>query len=647
MILHGLAPADLVRAIALCAVVLILFYLLRERRRRVFVPWLPLLEEALGRSALRHPGGWWRRFGSWLLQVVIAALTLFALADPEWAGGGAWRHRPHPSATPGSLALLIDGSASMRARHDDLDPCQVREGDRCSPASEEAAARSSFERAVARAARRIAALPSGSRVLVATFGGDVAVHARWTAPAGALRVLTTLRAADVADDPSAVRSFAAALRRARPDAGVVVYSDLQRGAAWQAARLPSLPGRAPIRLEGVGAPYGNLRVTDLRARADPRSLGQLHVRVSVVNDGPTPSTGRIELATRALDPGEPLVVVEAREVALGALASRTLSFALPPTTAPLLRAQVTPTVRSLDAIVEDSERWAAVPALRPVPVHLHGEPATAVLSALLADPFVWLDADEPTPPADAPPDAVAVFVGEVPERPSAPTLIIAPPVDPAQPLAAAAAATPGPLSAARHPFWGELDPGANAVEAAAALVAGPGERPILLRGDAIVGTVGQVDGVPVIRLGLDPGDPALVGSVLWPALISRAVDHLARRGSLLSEAHRSDRADHDHPGWTAWRRLASSDAPAVPNRAAASPGAYAEPLAAGGTRPRVFIPPPLAGEVEPVGRTTDATELPISTGSGPRRSPLWWWLMGALVAVAVVEHGLFVARRVL
>lgn len=85
--------------------VLTLLYVLRQRRRRLEVPFSPLWQKVLGQSEAMSLWQKLLRLLSLLLQLLVLALLTLALGDP----------RLGRSAEGRSMVLLIDASASMQA----------------------------------------------------------------------------------------------------------------------------------------------------------------------------------------------------------------------------------------------------------------------------------------------------------------------------------------------------------------------------------------------------------------------------------------------------------------------------------------------------------------------------------------------------
>src|SRR5215475_10064758 len=91
---------------ALLAIPIILLYMLRLRRREVLVSSTFLWQQVLRDSEANTPWQRLRRNLLLLLQLIILALIVFALARPFIVV---------PAVTTGQIELLLDASASMNA----------------------------------------------------------------------------------------------------------------------------------------------------------------------------------------------------------------------------------------------------------------------------------------------------------------------------------------------------------------------------------------------------------------------------------------------------------------------------------------------------------------------------------------------------
>jgi hypothetical protein len=101
----GLPVQQLAIAGALSGALLTALYVLRQRRRRLEVPFSPLWEKVLGQSEAQSLWQKLLRLLSLLLQFVVLSLLLLALGDPRLGRSSEGR----------SLVILLDASASMQA----------------------------------------------------------------------------------------------------------------------------------------------------------------------------------------------------------------------------------------------------------------------------------------------------------------------------------------------------------------------------------------------------------------------------------------------------------------------------------------------------------------------------------------------------
>ena len=114
MSLSGLTPASLAALLGAVSLAVVLLYLLRLRRRTLVVPHVALWE-GLGEES-RRPA-LWRRLRRWLsllLQWAIAALMVFALADPRPDGAGGCSGNT-PLVELKHHVIVVDTSLSMGA----------------------------------------------------------------------------------------------------------------------------------------------------------------------------------------------------------------------------------------------------------------------------------------------------------------------------------------------------------------------------------------------------------------------------------------------------------------------------------------------------------------------------------------------------
>lgn len=185
--------------------VITLLYMLRLRRRRVEVPFGPLWQQVLSERQTTSLFRVLKRFWSLIVQLLILAAILTAIADPRWTGEMTVDFREPREAEPRHTLLVVDTSASMGA----VDV----EGGR-------------FVRAQQVAHDIINSRHPSERMMVAQMGVDISAMTQWTDDTDQLRrVVNRLRVQDTGTDPRPVMEFARNAIRGLPNAQVVLVTD--------------------------------------------------------------------------------------------------------------------------------------------------------------------------------------------------------------------------------------------------------------------------------------------------------------------------------------------------------------------------------------------------------------------------------------
>ncbi|MEJ2748698.1 MAG: VWA domain-containing protein, partial [Anaerolineae bacterium] len=232
--------------LGLLAAPIILLYMLRLRRREVLVSSTLLWQKLLRDREANAPWQKLRRNLLLILQLLILAALVLALARP---------FLPVPSVVSGSVVILLDGSASMQAT--DVEPTR-------------------FDAAKAEVNRLISDLSGSSQMTLINVGQTPAVLASATGDQTILR-----RALDAAQPDPAPADWAAAFALATGvaqgfrDARIILVSD---------GGLPDdLP---PLPAESVYIPIGesgeNLTITALATRSSDAGP---QLFASVTNEG--------------------------------------------------------------------------------------------------------------------------------------------------------------------------------------------------------------------------------------------------------------------------------------------------------------------------------------------------------------------------
>ncbi len=236
-------------ALTALAAPILLLYMLRLRRREVTVSSTLLWQRLLQDREANAPWQKLRRSLLLLLQLLILAVLVFALGRP---------YLPVPAVASGSVALLLDASASMNTR--DGPGGQTR-----------------FEAAQAVARGVVADLAAGEVMTVISAGPAPQVLIPPTADRAALReaIARAVPTAAPADWESAL-ALASASIAGNDRAVLVIVSD-----GGLPADLPPLP--VEVRYLPVGRADGNLAIAALAARPlDDRP----QLFASVANYGP-------------------------------------------------------------------------------------------------------------------------------------------------------------------------------------------------------------------------------------------------------------------------------------------------------------------------------------------------------------------------
>jgi Ca-activated chloride channel homolog len=239
-----LAPIALL--LGLLAGPIILMYMLRLRRQEVRVSSVMLWQKLLRDREANAPWQRLRRNLLLLLQLLILAALVFALARPFW---------PIPTVASGSVVVLLDGSASMLAT--DVEPNR-------------------FAAAVAEVERLISGLGGSDQMTIIQVGRTPTVLASAASDRTILRqALAKAVAQPVTADWEAAFALAAGAAQGFQDATILLISDGGlRGA------LPPLP--AELVYLPVGETAENLAISALATRP---TLDELQLLANVTNYG--------------------------------------------------------------------------------------------------------------------------------------------------------------------------------------------------------------------------------------------------------------------------------------------------------------------------------------------------------------------------
>jgi len=253
MHLVGVPLATLLQIGALAGAVVVVFYILKLRRRPVAVPFERLWERILRDKEATSLFSQLKRLLSLLLQLALLALLLLALGDP----------RPAANILEGrNIVVLVDASASMKAT--DAVPSRI------DAAKEE----------VKRMAR---GLSGSDRMLIAQMDAAVTPLSTMTSEIPELEAaIVSVRATDAGADFARGLRFAADTLRGLSSPEVIVVSDGALGPAIDAAGPVDL-GDVSVSYVPVGSRSTNVAITGFSVRRYPLDKSRYEVMLEVTN----------------------------------------------------------------------------------------------------------------------------------------------------------------------------------------------------------------------------------------------------------------------------------------------------------------------------------------------------------------------------
>jgi len=312
--MNFLSPAFL--ALAALAGPIILLYMLRLRRQEVKISSTMLWQRLMQDREANTPWQKLRRNLLLILQLLILAALVVALARP---------FIPVPSVAAGSVALLIDASASMNAT--DMPGNQTR-----------------FEAAQDAALELVGDLGNDDVMTVIAVGANPQVLAPPTNDRVALReAINRAEPSAAAADWNSALALAGASIAGQQDAAIVVISD-----GGLPVDLPALP--AETRFVSIGEESANLAISALATRA----LGdQPQLFAAVTNYGTEAADVILSLEVDGS-------IITAERLTVPAGGTTNFSTGELPADAQVIRAELTPPVEggSEDYLAIDDQAFA-------------------------------------------------------------------------------------------------------------------------------------------------------------------------------------------------------------------------------------------------------------------------------------------------
>jgi hypothetical protein len=249
----GLPLQTLIQIGALAGAAVVVFYILKLRRRPVAVPFSKIWQKILRDKEATSLFSQLKRLLSLLLQLALLAMLLLALGDPRSA----------QNLIEGrNIVVLIDASASMKAT--DVGPSRI-------------------ESARERVRTMVRGLSGSDRLLIAQMDAAVTPLSTLTGEISELEAgVVAVKASDASADFARSLRFAADTLRGLPSPEIIVVSD---GALSEAADSagPVHLGEIKLSYVPVGLHSKNAAITGFSVRRYPLDKSRYEVMLEVTN----------------------------------------------------------------------------------------------------------------------------------------------------------------------------------------------------------------------------------------------------------------------------------------------------------------------------------------------------------------------------
>jgi hypothetical protein len=489
MSLAGLPLSTLLAIGGAAAALVVVFYILKLRRRPVAVPFSRVWDSVFRDKESSQLFSQLRRILSLLLQLALLTLLIIALGDP----------RPSRDLADGRhLVILVDASASMKAV--DVKPSRL------------AAAKAEAEKIVR-------GLGASDRAIVVQMGSVPTPRSSMSGDrTELLQAIGQVSANDTRADLEAGLFFGRDSLRGLPHGELVVIGDGAYAEGREQAERVSLEGAEP-RFVPIGKSRKNLSISEFSVRRYPLDKARYEVMLEIANLNDEPADVELELA------GDGVTVDVTRlKLAAGERLPRYYQDLAGASRSLTARIKAAP---GNDDLPADDVAYALLPERRRARILLVSPGNTYLEAALLLDEY--LDVTQ-VAPSDRLPDGkfdVAILDG------------VAPPLDErvgsALYLNPPAASSPVPLGAPLEEFgfdtWERKSAVLRFMSMGDVQVAkGHAFKPA--SGDKVLGASehgpilvsGARQGHRFVALGFDPRDSDLVLRIAWPLFVLNTIN---------------------------------------------------------------------------------------------------------------------------
>ncbi len=507
----GISATVLLQAAALLGGVVVVFYILKLKRRPIAVPFSPLWQRILRDKDATTLFSQLKRLLSLLLQLALLALMLLALGDP----------RPAVTAVSGRhVVVLVDASASMKAIDVPQEPAP--EG----PSGEQRAPRTRLDEGKAKLKETILGLSGTDRMLIAQMDAGVTPLSTMTGEVSDLvHGLDAVRASDVRAELGPALRFALDALRGLSSPEIVVVSDGGLGEA--------VDGQGPVELGDVKlsfVPLGtggrNVAVTGFSVRRYPLDKSRYEVLLDVANTTDAAADVDVELFGDG-------ALIDVVRLKLGPKESVSRTYRNLSGADRTLEARVK-LVGGKDELPVDDHAFALLPERRRARVQVVTAGNMYLEAALLLDEYLEVVSVAPEKYPHEGKFDVTIFDGVAPPRAdgSGHVLYLAPAQDEHTPfkLGDALKSDKGfPLGFDelddKHPIVRHVSLGDVNVSAARALETTEKKDAVIgktLRGDALL-IAGKRKGHKFVAIGFELGKSDLPLRIAWPLLLLNVI----------------------------------------------------------------------------------------------------------------------------
>lgn len=249
----GVPLQTLIQLGALAGAIVVVFYILKLRRRPVAVPFSKIWQRILRDKEATSLFSQLKRLLSLLLQLALLALLLLALGDPRTAAN---------LIEGRNIVVLIDASASMKAT--DVAPSRL-------------------DSAKERVRAMVRGISGSDRMLIAQMDAAVTPLSTLTGEIAELEAgLAAVKAVDASADFARGLRFAADTLRGLPSPEVIVVSDGALGEPTDAAGPVHL-GDVKLSYVPIGQRAKNAAITGFSVRRYPLDKSRYEVMLEVTN----------------------------------------------------------------------------------------------------------------------------------------------------------------------------------------------------------------------------------------------------------------------------------------------------------------------------------------------------------------------------